>query len=103
MVIKKLQDIQICSTLDTTSARWDWNCLTTAQIIEANSFGKTLEVTSFFCLKSSIRICLTPKIKIKGIGLCISRTLDLFTYHLGNKGIYWWHELPTFLSFANSV
>lgn len=46
-----------------TFVKWNWNCLTIARIIKANSIGKNLETASFFCFKLSIRICLALKRK----------------------------------------
>lgn len=49
--MKKPQDVQTCSTFDATSARWDWNCLAVARVVEADSFGGNLETASFLRLK----------------------------------------------------
>ena len=56
--IKKLQEVQICSTLDAISAKWDLNHWTADQVVKFNSLGENNKVASFFQLKSSIRTCL---------------------------------------------
>lgn len=45
--IKKVQDVQIYSTLNVVFARWDWYCWTVDWVVEYKSFDRNDKTTSF--------------------------------------------------------
>lgn len=54
---KRPQEVQTCSTLDTISARWDWNRWTADQVAEFDNLGGNNKAAFFLRLKSLIRTC----------------------------------------------